>query len=67
MNEGVKILMDSMSEATAAAKQIVGFDEAFTLHHRTVFRCARGIVNDSALAEDITQEVFKALSSLRQY
>ena len=47
-----------MSEATAATKQKVGFDEAFTLHHRTVFRCARAVVSDSGLAEDITQEVF---------
>jgi RNA polymerase sigma-70 factor (ECF subfamily) len=61
MNEGVKILMDSMSEATATTKQFIGFDEAFTLHHRTVFRCARSVVNDSALAEDITQEVFLKL------
>jgi RNA polymerase sigma factor (sigma-70 family) len=61
MNEGVKILMDSMSEATATTKQEIGFDEAFTLHHRTVFRCARAVVNDSALAEDITQEVFLKL------
>ena len=61
MNEGVKILMDSMSEAAATTKQEIGFDEAFTLHHRTVFRCARAVVNDSALAEDITQEVFLKL------
>jgi RNA polymerase sigma factor (sigma-70 family) len=61
MNEGVKILMDSMSAGLATTKQEIGFDEAFTLHHRTVFRCARAVVNDSALAEDITQEVFLKL------
>lgn len=61
MNEGVKILMDSMSAGIATTKQEIGFDEAFTLHHRTVFRCARAVVNDSALAEDITQEVFLKL------
>jgi RNA polymerase sigma-70 factor (ECF subfamily) len=61
MSEGVKILMDSMSEVTATTKQEIGFDEAFTLHHRTVFRCARAVTGDSALAEDITQEVFLKL------
>lgn len=61
MNEGVKILMDSMSAGLATTKQEIGFDEAFTLHHRTVFRCARAVTNDSALAEDITQEVFLKL------
>jgi RNA polymerase sigma-70 factor (ECF subfamily) len=40
------------------AKTAVGFDEAFTLHHRAVFRTARSYVRDNALAEDITQEVF---------
>jgi RNA polymerase sigma factor (sigma-70 family) len=59
MNEGLNMLMDAMSEAgTATSKIEIGFDEAFTLHHRTVFRCARSVVQDAALAEDITQEVF---------
>ncbi len=60
MSESIKILMDAaMSEtAAAAAKTEIGFDEAFTLHHRTVFRCARAVVSDPGLAEDITQEVF---------
>lgn len=54
--------MDAMSEAgTIAAKIEIGFDEAFTLHHRTVFRCARSVVQDAGLAEDITQEVFMRL------
>lgn len=62
MNEGLNMLMDAMSEAgTAVSKVEIGFDEAFTLHHRTVFRCARSVVQDSALAEDITQEVFMRL------
>lgn len=53
------MLMDAMSEAgTATSKIEIGFDEAFTLHHRTVFRCARSVVQDAGLAEDITQEVF---------
>jgi RNA polymerase sigma factor (sigma-70 family) len=51
-----------MSEAgTVTSKVEIGFDEAFTLHHRTVFRCARSVVQDAALAEDITQEVFMRL------
>lgn len=62
MSESVEMLMDAMSErATEASKTEIGFDEAFTLHHRTVFRCARAVVADSALAEDITQEVFLRL------
>lgn len=60
MNESTDILVDIMSEhtATAAAKERIEFEEAFTLHHRTVFRAARSIVQDAALAEDITQETF---------
>ena len=52
--------MDSMSEQTAAAKVNEGieFEEAFSLHHRTVFRAARSVVQDSGLAEDVTQETF---------
>jgi RNA polymerase sigma factor (sigma-70 family) len=62
MSEGLNMLMDAMSEAgTAVSKVEIGFDEAFTLHHRTVFRCARSVVQDAALAEDITQEVFMRL------
>ncbi len=55
--------MDAMSEPTAAAaaKEKIVFDEAFTLHHRTVFRAARSVVGDGALAEDVTQEVFLRL------
>ena len=51
-----------MSETAATAKtDKIVFDEAFTLHHRTVFRAARSIVQDSMLAEDVTQEVFLRL------
>lgn len=49
-----------MSESTAATEKIV-FDEAFTLHHRTVFRAAQSVVRNAALAEDVTQEVFLRL------
>ncbi len=63
MNQDVKILMmDAMSEAgISLAKEKIEFDEAFSLHHRTVFRAARSVVRDSALAEDVTQEVFLRL------
>ena len=63
MNQGVKILiMDAMSEAgISLAKEKIEFDEAFSLHHRTVFRAARSVVRDSGLAEDVTQEVFLRL------
>ncbi len=51
-----------MSEAgTAAATETICFDEAFTLHHRVVFRAARSVVQDAGIAEDVTQEVFLRL------
>lgn len=58
MSEHAKILVDDMSEITATTQTRLVFDEAFTLHHRTVFRTARAVVQDAGLAEDITQEVF---------
>ena len=60
MNESTDILVDIMSEttATAAATESIGFEEAFSLHHRTVFRAARSVVHDAGLAEDVTQETF---------
>lgn len=63
MTEGIKILMmDAMSEAgISLSKEKIEFDEAFALHHRTVFRAARSIVRDAGLAEDVTQEVFLRL------
>lgn len=51
-----------MVAQTATQKsEKLSFDAAFTLHHKTVFRVARGVVSDSALAEDVTQEVFLRL------
>lgn len=59
MNESTDILVDIMSEQTATARaDKIGFEEAFTLHHRTVFRAARSVVHDAGLAEDVTQETF---------
>lgn len=58
MNEGVKTLVDVMSEQTTTLKDEIVFDEAFTLHNRTVFRAACAVVQDAGIAEDITQEVF---------
>lgn len=60
MSESYNILVDIMSEQTTAsrANERIGFEEAFTLHHRTVFRAARSIVSDAGLAEDVTQETF---------
>lgn len=60
MREEANILSSVMDgAATQTAKNgKVEFDRAFTLYHRTVFRVARGVVADPALAEDVTQEVF---------
>lgn len=60
--ESVRKFVDAMSETTAAERsEKIVFDEAFTLHHRTVFRTAQSVVRDGALAEDVTQEVFLRL------
>lgn len=61
MSEAAKISIDAMSGQTAMAQEKINFDEAFTLHHRTVFRVARGVVQDAAVAEEVTQEVFLRL------
>ena len=51
MSKLTEIFVDSMSEQTAAAaaKESIGIEEAFTLHHRTVFRAARSVVQDAGL------------------
>src|SRR5436305_11635074 len=53
-------LIDSVPETVRTAAT-PSFDEAFTLHHRAVFRAAYSLVRDSGLAEDVTQEVFLKL------
>jgi RNA polymerase sigma-70 factor (ECF subfamily) len=58
----VEALINSMPETVrAAAAATPNFDEAFTLHHRAVFRAAYALVRDAGLAEDVTQEVFLKL------
>lgn len=61
MSGQARALIDSMSHEIATAASSLSFDEAFALHHRAVFRTARSVVRDAALAEDITQEVFLRL------
>jgi len=63
MSERVaEALINSVPERVeAAAAGAPSFDEAFTLHHRAVFRAAYALVRDSGLAEDVTQEVFLKL------
>jgi RNA polymerase sigma-70 factor, ECF subfamily len=53
------VLRECQSGATEpVAAERLSFDQAFIVHHRLVFRYACGLVRDSGLAEDITQEVF---------
>ncbi|MEZ5308453.1 MAG: sigma-70 family RNA polymerase sigma factor [Pyrinomonadaceae bacterium] len=54
----MKTLVDVMSGQTAAVNDEIVFDEAFTLHHRTVFRASYSVLRDMAMAEDVTQETF---------
>lgn len=62
MSERARALLDSVpDEMETTATAALGFDEAFTLHHRAVFRTARAMVRDTGLAEDVTQEVFLRL------
>jgi RNA polymerase sigma-70 factor (ECF subfamily) len=62
MSERARALADSVPNTIErAATAPLSFDEAFTLHHRAVFRTARAMVRDSGLAEDVTQEVFLRL------
>src|SRR5438105_2047609 len=61
MSERASALTPAMSKEIETAAAPLGFDEAFTLHHRAVFRTARAVVRDPGLAEDVTQEVFLRL------
>lgn len=61
MSGQARALIDSMPEQIATEATGLSFDEAFTLHHRAVFRTARAVLRDAGLAEDVTQEVFLRL------
>jgi len=61
MSGQARALVESMPNEIATEAPSLSFDEAFLLHHRAVFRTARSVVRDSALAEDVTQEVFLRL------
>ena len=50
-----------MTEAAETTHERLGFDEAFTLYHRVVFRVARNVTGNEAQAEDVVQEVFLKL------
>ena len=60
MRTGVGSAIESVASQTER-REAVGFDEAFTLHHRAVFATARAVLRDAALAEEITQDVFLKL------
>jgi len=47
--------------AEAQTEAPLSFDEAFTAHQRLVYRYAYSLTRDTALAEDVTQEVFLRL------
>jgi RNA polymerase sigma factor (sigma-70 family) len=61
MSEQAPALIDSKPDQIATAGVSVSFDEAFTLHHRAVFRTACAVLRDTSQAEDVTQEVFLRL------
>jgi RNA polymerase sigma factor (sigma-70 family) len=62
MSERARALADTVPNTIErVATAPLSFDEAFTLHHRAVFRTARAMVRDNGLAEDVTQEVFLRL------
>jgi RNA polymerase sigma-70 factor (ECF subfamily) len=61
MSGRARALTDSMPNSVETVATPLGFDEAFTLHHRAVFRTARAMLRDNGLAEDVTQEVFLRL------
>lgn len=61
MSEQAPALIDSKPDQIATAGVPVSFDEAFTLHHRAVFRTACALLRDASVAEDVTQEVFLRL------
>jgi RNA polymerase sigma-70 factor (ECF subfamily) len=65
MSQRVSALTPAVSKEVETAAAPLSFDQAFTLHHRAVFRTARAVVRDAGLAEDVTQEVFLRLYRYR--
>lgn len=59
VNAGIVMRCDTKETETADVR--LSFDDIFTLYHRLIFKVAFGIVRESALAEDVTQEVFLKL------
>ncbi len=66
MSELARALMDSATKTVEREAATLGFEDAFTLHHRAVYRTAYSIVRDTGLAEDVTQEVFLKLYGHRE-
>lgn len=62
-NQAELILKDSQLQANQEAVVTVrlDFEQAFTAHHRVVYRYACALTRDVALAEDVVQEVFLRL------
>jgi len=58
--------VDSAQDGIVDAASPLNFDEVFTLYYRTVYRTARAIIRDEALAEDAVQEVFLKLHRSRR-
>lgn len=61
MSGHVEALIGSVAEERESPSSSLGFDEAFALHYRVVYRTSRAIMRDAALAEDVVQEVFLRL------
>ena len=61
MRAGVPTVIDSITDRSPSQDAAVDFDEAFTLHHRAVFSTACAVLRDTAVAEEVTQEVFLKL------
>ena len=61
MRAGAHTISDPIPDHFAAEGTSLSFDDAFTLHHRAVFVTARAVLRDTALAEEVTQEVFLKL------
>ncbi|MGH9945246.1 MAG: RNA polymerase sigma factor [Pyrinomonadaceae bacterium] len=61
MSKPAEALNSSVLSQVQTQTPQLGFDEAFVLHHRSVFNTAYALLRDAGLAEDVTQEVFLKL------